>query len=119
MAEPRRVGTVVDIDYHRNGSSGNGFWTILFEGHKDRPDIAGKRYVATVFLDDDSDDINTAVLELAPLVRGEACHCMRGDAFHGELKTLCENYDWDEHKKKPRLKKPNRRAAIAHTKAKG
>ena len=120
MADRKRVGHVTDICYHRNGSGGNGFWTILFEGHEDSLDIAGKSFVATVFLDDEEEhEINTAVLALNPLVRGAANFCMRGDAFHGELKALCENHDWDEHKKRPHPKKPNRRAAIEHTKAKG
>jgi hypothetical protein len=111
---PRRVGLVIDIHHHRNGSAGNGFWTILFEGAKGS-DLEGRSFVATYF--DDEDEINTAVLDLAPLIRGEANHCMRGDTFHDELKALADNFDWS----KPRpiaAAPPNRRAAIAHTKAK-
>ena len=115
----KRVGHVSDIHYHRNGVQGNGFWTILFEGAKESPDLAGKSYVATFFEDQDGDGHNTAVLALDPLVRGDATYCMRGDAFHDELKQHVDGYDWDEHKKRPHPKKPNRRAAIAHTKAKG
>ncbi len=99
MAERKRVGHVTDMYYHRNGVGGNGFWTILFEGAKESPDIAGKSFVATLF--EEEHEINTAVLELDPLVRGVANHCMRGDAFHDELKSLCDNFDWDAHKKRP------------------
>jgi len=111
----KRVGTVVDMSFHRNGSSGNPFWTILFAGHKDSPDLAGRTFVATYF----EDEGNTAVLELAPLIRGEANHCMRGDVFHNELKELAENFDWtkDAHTSNSH-EEPNRRGAIAHTKAK-
>jgi len=108
----KHVGHVTDIHYHRNGVTCNGFWTILFDGVKGS-DGEGKFFVATYF----EGEMNTAVLELDPLIRGEAHNCLRGDVFHDELKQLAENFDWSRvNERKPR---PNRRAAIAHTKAKG
>ena len=116
----KRVGLVVDMSYHRNGVSGRGFWTILFEGAKGS-DIEGESFVATYF--PGGDEICTAVLRLDPLIAGNADNCMRGDTFHDELKALVDNYEWP-HERRERmeregLKPVNRRAAIEHTKAKG
>jgi hypothetical protein len=100
--------------YHRNGVSGNGFWTILFEGAKGG-DLEGRSFVATYF--EEEHQINTAVLDLEPLIRGEANHCIRGDDFHGEIKALVDKFDWDKPRPLPK-QAINRRAAIEHTKAK-
>lgn len=109
----RVVGRVIDMGYHRNGVSGEGFWTIIFEG-ADGSDVAGEVFVATYFGDDD-DVIRTAVLRVKSLAYGDANDGMRGDAFHDELKALAENYVWPHEQPEPTV---NRRAAIEHTKAK-
>ena len=116
----KRVGLVVDMGYHRNGISGEGFWTIIFEGAKGT-EAENKSYVATFFPNDEA-ECRTAVLLVDDLIRGNAKGTMRGDYFHDELKALVDNYEWP-HEKQERLEREggivNRRAAIEHTKAKG
>jgi hypothetical protein len=116
----RLIGEVVDMDYHRNGISGIGFWTIIFEA-SDESDCAGQTFVATYFPNDENECF-TAVLRLNDLTKGNSGGCMRGDHFHDELKTLVDNYEWP-HEKRERLEREGnmtkRREAIEHTKAKG
>lgn len=114
-----RVGRVIDMDYHRNGVTGEGFWCIIFEGSK-HSDVAGEVFVATYFGDDD-DVIRTAILRVKSIAHGNAHDDMRGDVFHDELKALVDNYVWPVFKQPQQHRSPtvNRRAAIEHTKAKG
>jgi hypothetical protein len=117
MAEPV-VGKVVDMDYHRNGISGEGFWTIIFEGGEGS-DCAGQTFVATFFPNEENECF-TAVLRLNDLTKANAGGCMRGDHFHDELKVIVENYEWPADKRE-RLEREgnmtNRRAAIEHSRA--
>jgi hypothetical protein len=111
------VGRVIDMGYHRNGVSGSGFWTIIFEGKLEN---RGRKFTAVYFENENNREILTAVLAVDSLVDGNANLCWRGDAFHRELKKLVENYEWP-HEKRERAEKeknsPNRRGAIAHTKS--
>lgn len=112
------VGKVLDMGYHRNGSSGEGFWTIIFEGAKDS-DVEGEVFVATYFSPDDGEEEKRmAVLRVKELAYGNAQDCIRGDNFHYELKKLVDNYEWPHEKRERLEKKSDRRAAIEHTRAK-
>ena len=92
------VGEVEDMSFHRNGISGEGFWTILFKGHEDADStIKGQRFLATVASKTDGpgeDDIHTRVHRLSDLVDGDAGNAWRGDNFHDELTVLVKNYVW-------------------------
>lgn len=100
------VGKCLDMSYHRNGVSGRGFWTILFEGHPSAEKlIANFTFVATFFPrepdnpEDDSDEFDTieacvAVLRLNDINKGNADMAWRGDHFHDELQKLVDSYVW-------------------------
>jgi hypothetical protein len=107
------VGNVLNMSYHRNGVSGRGFWTILFEGHKDSEKlIAGYTFVATFFppieLDEDEDETYesaeacVAVLRVSDIVKGNTQAAWRGDNFHGELQHLVDSYVWASDRPKDR-----------------
>jgi hypothetical protein len=106
MGIGKKVGEVLDMCYHRNGTSGRGFWTILFKGHSNASSkVAGHTFVATYFpgeesADEDPEDYReaeaacVAVLRLGDLDQGHANQCWRGDAFESELATLVDNFIW-------------------------
>lgn len=89
------------MSYHRNGVSGRGFWTILFEGHSDADSIvAGHTFVATFFpaeeFEEDFEDVEacTAVLRLSDLNDSNAEQAWRGDNFQSEIEAIVRGFVW-------------------------
>ena len=119
------VGPVLDMSYHRNGVSGRGFWTILFEGHPDSEEKSIKQhaFVATFFPREEDEDGNTleeacvSVLRLRDLNAKNAERSWRGDNFHAELAILVQDYVWTHDRPVPTDPEQTRRAAIKDQKA--
>ena len=134
--DAKLVGEVLDMSYHRNGVSGRGFWTILFEGNKHADSLVkGHRFVATFFHKEDGEtDENgnsyvpeeacVAVLRLADLNEGNAELAWRGDHFQQELQHIVDTFVWKSDRATGVLvdgagrEMTNRRAAIKAQKEK-
>ena len=103
MKSGKLVGDVTDMSYHRNGSGGRGFWSILFEGHPGAEDlVANHTFIATFFpadeVDEDGDYEGTeacvAVLRVNDISKGNLHFGWRGDNFQDELQALVDSYVW-------------------------
>lgn len=90
---------VQEIDYHRNGVSGDGFHVVLFTmKEKGEPT---KSFVATVF-DKSIGQCPVAVLELGMLSQGNikfAQNSWRGDVFAPYLYDAIAKHDQQEEAK--------------------
>ena len=101
MRSEKLVGNVLNMSYHRNGSSGRGFWTILFEGHPESEDItANHTFVATFFPKEEAIcefaevDACVAVLRVTDIAKGNTEQAWRGDRFQDELQKIVDSYVW-------------------------
>jgi hypothetical protein len=92
---PNYVGNVVDVVWHRNGVSGHGFHSVLFQGAKGT-ELEGQQLVATVFdVEVTSEDEPTgierldgvvAVLNVSEIVMADIGGRFRGDRFEADLR---------------------------------
>ncbi len=86
--------TIENIDYHRNGVSGEGFFAVTFLNEEDGET---KKMVGTVF---DNDGF-CAVYDRALLATGDIAfgsNSWRGDRFESQLREAIEQYRVNNYK---------------------
>jgi hypothetical protein len=87
---------ITQMDYHRNGICGVGFYTVLFKDHTEKQDM-----IATVFPScfEQGRDLSCAVYDLRKLSEGDiqfGSNSWRGDRYFYALKPLMEKW-WHDH----------------------
>ena len=110
---PIEVGeyVVLDVTYHRNGVSGEGFMTGIFSRQVEGDDFENGTFVFTLFqsysgkeeedtFDKITGDYKCAVLRLEDLNTGSVENAWRGDYFYSHVvqpAVLSYNKQYDKH----------------------
>jgi len=101
--------TVIDVDYHRNGISGEGFMTGLFSTKSEYDNSKTDTFMFTLFaswsgegkdetFDECTGDYRCAILRLEDLNNGTSENAWRGDNFYysvvqGAIKEYNRQYN--------------------------
>jgi hypothetical protein len=83
--------TIQDVTYHRNGCSGEGFWTVRFT-FTDEDNTTPMRMLATVFNAEDRSAMQVAIVSIEDCAQADKVRGWRGDYFAGDMYDVIDEW---------------------------